>query len=230
MGAARKYLSDNKKKLAELKDTDAGKFTALLQKVQQRYDFLIATGNVVDETQAAELAAVGVTISTDEKVRQLLRSLSEAPLQAYLDNRVQLFDIIEMILSETGPAEIYISTFSTSEEFLRRIYRLKRRGQLIRATMLADLKASRKTVNLYTFIANVFDEVYLSENHSKVILIQNARWQVSICTSQNQTRGNRVESGIITTDPAVFIQLRERYAHIINTNAIQLDGLFNGTT
>ena len=107
---------------------------------------------------------------------------------------------------------------------------LKRRGQLTRATMLADLKASRKTVNLYTFIANVFDEVYLSENHSKVILIQNARWQVSICTSQNQTRGNRVESGIITTDPAVFIQLRERYAHIINTNAIQLDGLFNGTT
>lgn len=67
MGAARKYLSDNKKKLSELKDTDAGKFTALLQKVQQRYDFLIATGNVVDETQAAELAAVGVTISTDEK-------------------------------------------------------------------------------------------------------------------------------------------------------------------
>ena len=48
-----------------------------------------------------------------KKVRQLLRSLSEAPLQAYLDNRVQLFDIIEMILSETGPAEIYISTFST---------------------------------------------------------------------------------------------------------------------
>lgn len=164
-----------------------------------------------------------------KKVRQLLRSLSEAPLQAYLDNRVQLFDIIEMILSETGPAEIYISTFSTSEEFLRRIYRLKRRGQLIRATMLADLKASRKTVNLYTFIANVFDEVYLSENHSKVILIQNARWQVSICTSQNQTRAI-VSSGIITTDPAVFIQLRERYAHIINTNAIQLDGLFNGTT
>ena len=68
-----------------------------------------------------------------KKVRQLLRSLSEAPLQAYLDNRVQLFDIIEMILRETGPAEIYISTFSTSEEFLRRIYRLKRRGQLIRA-------------------------------------------------------------------------------------------------
>ncbi len=67
VGAARKYLSDNKKKLAELKDTDAGKFTALLQKVQQRYDFLIATGNVVDETQAAELAAVGVNISTDEK-------------------------------------------------------------------------------------------------------------------------------------------------------------------
>ncbi len=53
----------------------------------------------------------------------------------------------------------------------------------------------------------MFDEVYLSENHSKVILIQNARWQVSICTSQNQTRGNRVEAESLA-DPAVFIQLR----------------------
>ena len=159
-------------------------------------------------------------------INQIIRPLSDAPLQAYLDNRVQLFDIIERILSETGPAEIYISTFSTSEEFLRRIYRLRKRGLLTKATMLTDLKASRKTINLYTLISNVFDEVFLAENHSKVILIQNARWMVSICTSQNQTRGNRTESGMITTDPRIFLDLQRQFSEIINTKAIQLNGLF----
>ena len=50
-----------------------------------------------------------------KKVRQLLRSLSEAPLQAYLDNRVQLFDIIEMILRETGPVSYTHLTLPTSD-------------------------------------------------------------------------------------------------------------------
>lgn len=162
-------------------------------------------------------------------IDQIIKPLSKAPLQAYLDNRIQLFDVIEQILSETGPSEIYISTFSTSEEFLRRIFRLRQQGWLTKATMLADLKASRKTVNLYTFISNAFDDVYLAENHSKVILIRNTKWMVSICTSQNQTRGNRTESGMITTDPRIYLDLMERFSEIVNTKAIQLDGLFNGT-
>lgn len=160
-------------------------------------------------------------------VDRILKPLSDVPLQAYLDNRIQLFDVIEKILAETGPADVYISTFSTSEEFLRRIYKLKKKKRINRAVMLADLKASRKTVNLYTFISNVFDEVYLAENHSKVILIQNAQWSVSICTSQNQTRGNRTESGMITTDPVIYLNLKEQFAHIVNNKAILLDGLFN---
>lgn len=162
-------------------------------------------------------------------VNQIIKPLSGTPLQAYLDNRIQLFDVIEKILSETGPAEIYISTFSTSEEFLRKIFRLRRRGLLTKATMLTDLKASRKTVHLYTFISNVFDDVFLAENHSKVILIRNSRWMVSICTSQNQTRGNRTESGMITTDLRIYLDLQEQFSTIINSKAIHLDGLFNGT-
>lgn len=165
-----------------------------------------------------------------KQVRKILKPLSDAPLQAYLDNRVQLFDIIEYILSQTGPASIYISTFSTSEEFLRRIFRLKQKGMLTSAVMLADLKASRKTVNLYHFISNVFDYVYLAENHSKVILIRNDKWCVSICTSQNQTRGNRTESGMISTSPDIYFNLQRQFADIVNNHAVLLDGLFNSTT
>jgi hypothetical protein len=161
-------------------------------------------------------------------VDDIIRPIAKYPLQAYLDNRIQLFDVIEKILEETGPADVYISTFSTSEEFLRRIYRLKKEGRILHATMLADLKASRKTVILYSLIAHTFDECYLAENHSKVILIESSRYRVSICTSQNQTRGNRNESGMISTDAVVYDTLLEQFKKIVNAKAILLDGLFNG--
>ena len=60
VNAARKYLSENKKKLATLQNTDEKKFNALLLKVQERYDFLIQTGNTVDADQVAELVALGL--------------------------------------------------------------------------------------------------------------------------------------------------------------------------
>lgn len=158
-------------------------------------------------------------------IDEVLRPLSDAPLQAYLDERVQLYDIIEKILLEVGKADIYISTFSTSEEFLRRIFKLRSAGLIKSATLLTDLKASRKTLNLYQFISNVFDRVYLSENHSKVILIENAHWFVSICTSQNQTRGNRYESGMISTDQALYVGLYNQFISITNNKAISINDL-----
>lgn len=162
-------------------------------------------------------------------IDEILKPLSTTSLQAYVDSRIQLFDVIEKILRETGPAEIYISTFSTSEEFLRRISKFKSSGLISRAVMLTDLKASKKTVNLYQFISLVFDAVYLGENHSKVILIHNDKWSVSVCTSQNQTRGNRAESGMISTDKVIYSTLFTSLSQIIQTKSIQLDGLFKRT-
>lgn len=162
-------------------------------------------------------------------IDEILKPLSTTPLQAYVDNRIQLYDVIEKILKETGPAEIYISTFSTSEEFLRRIYKFRSANLITKAIMLTDLKASKKTMNLYRFVSMVFDQVYLGENHSKVILIHNDQWDVSVCTSQNQTRGNRVESGMISTDKGIYYSLFVSLSQIIQTNTIQLDGLFKRT-
>lgn len=162
-------------------------------------------------------------------VNRLLKPLSDMPLQAYLDNRLQLFDVLEFILLQTGPANVYISTFSTSEEFLRRLFSLRKRDLILHAVLMADLKAAKKTVNLYTFMDTVFDDVYLTENHSKVLLVENDKWMVTVVTSQNQTRGNRTECSIITTQPDIYFTLREQFSDIINTRSIHLNG-FNFRT
>lgn len=62
VNAARKYLSDNKKKLVDLKSSDEKKYTALLAKVQERYAYLISTGNAVDAEQVNELVDLGLVV------------------------------------------------------------------------------------------------------------------------------------------------------------------------
>lgn len=62
VNAARKYLSDNKKKLADLKSTDEAKYVVLLAKVQERYEYLIGSGNAVEAEQVAELVNLGLVV------------------------------------------------------------------------------------------------------------------------------------------------------------------------
>ena len=63
--AARKYISDNKKKLAEMKESDDypnAKYDALRDKVQERFNYLIETGNSVSEDQVTELKELGIVV------------------------------------------------------------------------------------------------------------------------------------------------------------------------
>lgn len=153
-----------------------------------------------------------------------LVKFEEMPLQAYFSNTTQLADVIVSVLEHIGPAELVISTFSTSEEFLRRIWRLKQTGRITSAALFCDLKAARKTVHLYTFITSIFDAVHLAENHSKVVLLGNGRYKVSIVTSQNQTRGNRFECGIISSSPELYNTLAQGFAEM-QDKSLPIDGL-----
>ena len=151
-----------------------------------------------------------------------LKPLANTHLQAYFDNRLQLADVIDRVLRQIGPAELVISTFSTSDAFIRRLHRLKTEGLVKSCSLFVDLKASRKTVLLAGFIKSVFDCVFLCENHSKVVMLHNDHNNVTIVTSQNQTRGNRTECGIITTDLEIYQYIANGFIQL-KTSALPLD-------
>ena len=136
-----------------------------------------------------------------------LKPVSTCGLQAFITDRLQLFSIIESILDEIGSARMSVTSFSVSEEFIRKIFRMKQSGKLLNARLVVDQKAAAKTARIIHFAGNVFDSLYFSKNHSRVVLLNNDTHSVSIITSQNLTRGNRKESTVITTDPVVFCEL-----------------------
>lgn len=156
-----------------------------------------------------------------------LMRLEKCGLQPYFSNRIQLAEVIEWVLDQIGPADVLISTFSTSEEFLRRLHRLKNSGRVLSCSLFCDLRAARKTVSLYHFIKSVFHSVHLCENHSKVVLLSNEHHDVAIVTSQNQTRGDRFEAGVITSDPHTFYNLRLGFDAMAE-KSLSIDDLHSG--
>lgn len=159
-------------------------------------------------------------------LNRILQPLSKCSLQSYLGRGVHTLGLLDWILRQTGRADVYVSTFSTSDAFLRGFFNLKKKGLIGHSVLLADLKASKKTVKLYREMQCCFDSVYLAMNHSKVVLVQNERHLVTVISSQNQTYGDRAECTVITSSQELFLQQYSGFKELVDENSIQLNGLF----
>lgn len=159
-------------------------------------------------------------------IENIFRPLSDAPLQSALSNEVQIADILEWVLQQVGKAEVWQTSFSISEEFLRRLYFITRNGSASAIHLVLDFKATNKTLSLWTFIEQVISTTHLADNHSKVLLIHSQKGEkVTVITSQNLTRGNRNESYIVTTMPDVFDKFLKEIKHLIENNAVPLSDI-----
>ena len=178
-------------------------------------------------------------------IEDYLKPLQPNQTQCYLTNTLQVADIVEWVLSQIGKSTIWQTSFSISEEFLRRLYFISKSGNVETIHLLLDFKATQKTLRLWAFLTQVIEHTYLADNHSKVILIravrdpdhlnaaewhsvwEGAKREVAIITSQNLTRGNRHESAIVTTDPAIFHALHEQIEDLIRNHSVPLSELYN---
>ena len=161
------------------------------------------------------------------QLEDYLKPLAEHPLQSYLTNVLQVADVIEWVLSQFGKSTIWQTSFSISEEFLRRLYFIEKSGKVNTIHLILDFKATNKTLRLWSFLTQVIGHTYLADNHSKVILIQSDDGRVAtIITSQNLTRGNRMESAVVTTSPQVFNTLLADVQDIIENHSVPLSELF----
>ena len=160
-------------------------------------------------------------------IDNILQPLSDTPFQAYLSNAVQVADILEWILGQVGIAEVWQTSFSISEEFLRRLFFITKDKKVSRINLVLDHKATNKTLKLWAFITQVIKRTYLADNHSKILLVKSERGDtISVITSQNLTRGNRHESAFISTSPEIFANLHAQVNDLITNHSVPLHDLF----
>ncbi|MDE6272897.1 MAG: C4-dicarboxylate ABC transporter [Muribaculaceae bacterium] len=164
----------------------------------------------------------------NSSVDRFLSPLEESTYQAFLTNELQVADIVEWILEQVGRSELIQTSFSISEEFLRRLFTISKQGKISKISLILDHKATLKTLKLWVFINALIENTYLADNHSKIILIKSeAGDKVSVITSQNLTRGNRAESSFVCTDPVVFDNLHSQIQDIINLKSVPLNEILS---
>ena len=160
-------------------------------------------------------------------ISDFLKPLKEKPYQAYLSNALQVADVLDWVLKQLGKCEVWQTSFSISEEFIRRLYFIEKSGLVTRFNLVLDHKATNKTLKLWAFITQVISTTYLADNHSKILLVKSEKGKVvSIITSQNLTRGNRSESAVVTTDPQIFSTLHAQIQDLIRNHSVPLNDLF----
>lgn len=160
-------------------------------------------------------------------INTLLRPVRDVPLQAYFGQGLHTLGLLNWLLPQTGKADVWVSSYSTSEPFLNGFCLLRQKDLVRHSSILLDQRAARKTLHLESLLDAAFEHVLLGQNHSKLLLVQNEHVSVSVVTSQNQTYGARAESTIISTDHGVFDCLMRQFQDICGQGAVELD-LKNG--
>jgi len=157
------------------------------------------------------------------QIQQVLKPLRESSSQVFLGQGLHTLGLLGWILEQTGAAHVAVTTFSTSDAFLCGVINLRKRGLINSAVLVADVKASSKTLKLSRLMSEAFDEVKLTLNHSKVMLVANHEWLVTVITSQNQTYGDRAECTFVTTDRDVYLNLNNMLNSLLDdTTTISL--------
>lgn len=164
-------------------------------------------------------------------ITEILKPLGSVPSQCFLSDFVQVADILDWIVAQVGKCEVIQSSFSVSDEFLRRLFFIRKKGNIRKYQMILDHKATNKTIKLWQFVTQVVDECLLADNHSKVMIVIPDNYKIPgvvVISSQNLTRGNRFESSLVSQDPTVFKAILADVRDMAINHSVPLHELFSG--
>lgn len=110
--------------------------------------------------------------------------------------------VVEVAKIFITPPRVTFVTFSCSEEVLRFLALRKREGVFSALHLIADTTAMRKAVYSSIMSRRLFDSFYYADVHAKIVLLYTDERRVLIVSSENLSRGTRLEVSIVTDDEA----------------------------
>lgn len=110
-----------------------------------------------------------------------------------------MHQLIIYLLKQIGPANLYMTSWSMTEQPLRALLNLKMQGLLLDAHCILSDRLIERTPKVYDLAQHVFTQLKLIKLHAKVSVLENANWQIVVVGSANYTNNPRVEAGVIDT-------------------------------
>lgn len=135
----------------------------------------------------------------------------------FLSNRFTMHQVLDYLVHESFPCEIKICSFSIGDQAARSLQRLKQDGSVEKMTVLLDRSCKANKRHHLMYLASFTDGIYLSANHSKIVLIRSPKSLITLVSSANLTDNPRWESFMLTSNPSAYHQLSKDFTSITNT-------------
>ncbi len=113
--------------------------------------------------------------------------------------RWSMHHLLFHLLKMTGPANVYATTWSISEDVIRHIVEAKNQGLINEMTFIFDYRVRKYRPGAY-FLSQQHFKSIVTSCHAKVTIIESKTHHLTIVGSANYTRNDRIEVGSIFTD------------------------------
>jgi len=133
-------------------------------------------------------------------------------------------ELLAYVLNQTGPATVYISTWTISEDPLRVILSLIDQGLIKDLHCLFSDRILKDKIEPLQLARGLTQRMGFTKVHAKSIAVINEKHGIAIVGSGNLSRNPRIESGTIDTNR----KAAEFHAHWINAEIDKLK-IFSST-
>ena len=149
---------------------------------------------IFDSIQVIYLNAFGKS----ELTLKIADLQSQSSTLHFITKGYNLHDLFVEVMKLSGPAVVKIVSYSMTDFPMRIISTFLEKKIITDLRLVLDFTVKR-TPALAQFVSIFAVNLRYTDVHSKIILIQNDRWDIVIISSANFTRNNRYENGIIFT-------------------------------
>lgn len=113
------------------------------------------------------------------------------------------YEVLNFILAQSGPADVFLTTWKINDLSANNIFNLIKAGVILNLfTVLEKRIPITSPTAKDTIVTNATNHL-IADNHSKVIVVINDEWKVSVNGSANMTINPRIEAGVLSTVESV---------------------------
>ncbi len=112
-------------------------------------------------------------------------------------------DLLFHLLNKTGSADVWIASWSISEDPCRQLIRAMDREAIRSLHLLFDWRVKIRCPEAAHLAQHNASSCHLASCHAKVTVIINRDWQIAVVGSANYTNNPRIEAGTIIFDDEV---------------------------
>lgn len=119
------------------------------------------------------------------------------------NGRFSLIDLLREILDQTGPARVTVCAWVASLDDAEAAAHFLSSGQAKRVTLVLGGAPKRRGPYLAKLARPPGCEVMYGQIHAKFVLVRNDQWNISVRTSMNLNRNQRLEQFDLDDDPQI---------------------------